>query len=106
MLASLMITIAHLPPQQLEPDRASAVRLHHHELAWQAAGKSSGDRATDRRHRHRHRHRDRPQSLLRDRWKLVSEESRGAQPDEEIHAIIITRDKFRGDRTNTITPNQ
>src|SRR5215469_9320965 len=62
--------------QQMEPDRAPAVRLHHHELARQASGEPPGDRATYRCHHHR----DRPQSLLRDRWKPLSEGSGGIRP--------------------------
>ncbi len=39
--------------QQVEQDRASPVRLHHHELARQATAEPSGDRAADRFHHHR-----------------------------------------------------
>ena len=48
------ITVAHLPPwhEQVEPDRAPDVRLHHSELARQAVGQPPGDRATDRRNYH------------------------------------------------------
>ena len=59
----IRITVCHLPPgtskwnrhQQVEQDRAPAVRLHHPELARQAVGQPPGDRATDRQHRDRHR---------------------------------------------------
>ena len=48
-----------LPPparhQQVEQDRAPPVRLHHPELARQAAGQPSGHRPADRRHHHPHR---------------------------------------------------
>ena len=41
--------------QQVEPHRASPVRLHHPELARQAAGQSRGHRPADRQHDHRYR---------------------------------------------------
>ena len=34
--------------QQMEPDRASSLLIHHTELAWQAAGQLPDDRAADR----------------------------------------------------------
>ena len=41
--------------QQVEPDRASAVRLHHPELARQAPADPPGDRPIDRQYHHPHR---------------------------------------------------
>jgi hypothetical protein len=47
--------------------------LHHHELAWQATGKPSGDRATDRLLHDRYR----PCGLLRDRRKSLPKRDQG-----------------------------
>ena len=41
--------------QQMEPHRAPAVRLHHPELARQAAGQPRGHHPADRQHHHEHR---------------------------------------------------
>ena len=53
------LTDHRLPPparhQQVEQDRASAVLVHHPELARQAAGQPRGHRQPDRRHDHRSR---------------------------------------------------
>ena len=40
--------------QQMEPDRAPAVRLHHSELAWQTIGQPSRHHSADRQHDHRY----------------------------------------------------
>ena len=86
--------------QQMEPDRAPPVRLHHHELARQAAGQPPGDRPADRLDHDRNR----PQGLLRIDANLYPKGIKVS--DEEMPAINITRDEFHGEWNYTISPNQ
>jgi Rhodopirellula transposase DDE domain len=84
----------------MEPDRASPVRLHHHELAWQAVGQPSGYRATHRL--------DTTATGL----KVCCGIDGNLYPkglkvtDQEIQAINISRNELHGEWNYSIAPNQ
>ena len=85
--------------QQMEPDRASALRLHHAELARQAAGQPPGHRPADRQRRRR-----RPAStcMLPRRKRLSQRASRSPTP--KWPPSTIARDAFHGEWNYTISP--
>ena len=87
--------------QQVEPDRASPVRLHHPELARQAAGQPPGHRPADRRPRHRNR----PHRALRDSTPTAIRRA-SRSPMTRWPRSTSTRDEFHGEWNYTISPNQ
>ncbi len=85
--------------EQVEQDRASAVLVHHAELAREAAGELCSDPQPDRGHEHG----DGTDGRERADTTRYARGRKGT--DEEVATIQIERDEFHGEWNYTISPH-